>query len=455
MSTRQLADLSDPRLHTPQHHDGFVVRTTERWHERIDPNTAMRFRDGRGKWTPVLAGRDIRVDRDGAWIDQYVRPWDVADAVRIEGMADAATAMIEMTRPDGALVERDGDTYVLSAARPVLKRWLLDLELAIAKLEPADDVVVQADPLLPGTQHVLHGDEARVYKLRVTDNAAPLGTWAFSSKGGDWLAPLHGPALENFLHEGRTMKVGWRWSDMREGRVENVSGGKTFAALAGTTAAAGALAIAVGPIVLVAGALPLGGGGHMGGSGGGGLSSLGNAPIGGGGNGGTIGKESADWSPQLAPAASANAGPLFATDANVHSIIRPIVAVDAVSSIHRDYMSSGVSARLRFLDIIEIGGGTRETFTHGMAGWQRQTTGMFQLGLHLPLDAGFHYALPVGFEVGGGGSVGLDLRIPWGFRYSTGHWLATITPATPQYTRIDGEPHKWSLASGFELGTSF
>jgi len=111
--------------------------------------------------------------------------------------------------------------------------------------------------------------------------------------------------------------------------------------------------------------------------------------------------------------------------------------------------------RLRFGEIFEIGGGARATLARTMTGTSRQTTGMFQVGLHLPLDAGYRYAIPVGFEVGGGGDVAYDLRMPWGVRYSSDRWFATLSPATPQYAHIRDQPRRWSITSGVELGATF
>ena len=90
-------------------------------------------------------------------------------------------------------------------------------------------------------------------------------------------------------------------------------------------------------------------------------------------------------------------------------------------------------------------------------GWSRSTTGVFQMGLHLPLDAGLRIAIPLGFEAGRGGEIASDLRFPWGVRYTSasGRWFATLTPATPAYLHVRDEPGRWSLMTGTELGATF
>jgi hypothetical protein len=108
--------------------------------------------------------------------------------------------------------------------------------------------------------------------------------------------------------------------------------------------------------------------------------------------------------------------------------------------------------------VFEIGGGVRSDETRdAMMGWHRATTGDFQVGVHLPLDAAQRIAVPLGFEVGGGGDIARDLRFPWGLRYTSasGRWFATATPATPSFLHVHGEPSRWSLVSGGEVGVTF
>lgn len=422
-SIRPLADLADPRLRTPDHAGGFVVH-----HERLDPNTVFRFGDAHGRWSRGIAGHQLRVDRDGAWTDTFVHPWDAADAVRIAGMPEIAAESIERVRPVGALLERDGEAYVLSGPRPTLERWLRELELAVARLEPEETVSID-DPRHPGTTRLLDNDDAKLYQLRERERGATLGTWSFSAKGGPWQGEISGIELVDFVDLGRRVRVGWKWADIAHANVENINGGKTLVGLVLVSAAAvsfaglGAIANGAGLPAPHAPAIPAGGGAAV----------------------------DPSWKPDLAPATSASAPHLFTTGARVRAIIRPIVTLDAATTLHRDLTSSGVSARIRFMDIFEIGGGARETIANG----HRQITGMFQTGLHVPLDAAFHYAVPLGVEVGGGGDVAIEVRVPWGVRFQTGRWLATLLPASPQYLHVDGQPRRWSLASGVELGATF
>jgi hypothetical protein len=407
-TTRTLGDLADPQLRMPNHATGFVLGR-----ERIDPNTVFRFGDASGQWSEGVAGGNLEIDGSGVWTDERVFPWTAADAVRIEGMPDAAAARIEKAKPAGALLERDGEAYVLSAPRPVLQRWLLELELAVARLQPEDVITI------PGTHVILQEDDAKLYQLREIDRGASLGTWSLSSHGEPWQAAIHGVPLFDFLAKGRKLRIGWKWSEVARVQVDNVDGPKSVAAFV----------LASASIVSFVGIAPM----------------LEHWPF-------WPDKHATSWNADLAPAASASAAPLFTTGARVRSIVRPVVTLDGAASIRGDqYYASGVTARVRFFDLFEIGGGAREAVDTG----HRQTLGVFQAGFHARIDAEGHYAVPLGVDVGHGGDVIVDLRVPWGLRFSTGRWLATVLPASPQYIHLTGAPRRWTLASGVELGATF
>ena len=128
------------------------------------------------------------------------------------------------------------------------------------------------------------------------------------------------------------------------------------------------------------------------------------------------------------------------------------LVLDSSVALHGDLIGTGAIARIRLAEVVELGGGVRvdDVRGHGVS-----TTGLFQIGLRMPLGEHDRLALPVGFEVGGGGAVDVDLRFPWGVRAMSGRWSVTLDPATPQYLHIEGEPRRWSIASGVELGASF
>ncbi len=409
-TAHQIADTTDVRLRAPGHASGLVVD-----HQRIDPNTELRFRDRDGHWTMGISGRSLYVDREGAWLDHVVTAWDVADAVRIEGLSEPAAQLIQATFPDeGGTVERDGNAWVLAAHRTALKRWLQELELGIARLGAIDEVDV------PGESEPEHlqGDDAKLYVLEVQHMGAELGTWSFSSRGGAWQVPLRGAQLVEFLHAGRQLKMGWRWRDIAGIRVDNISGGMTLAG------------ILVGLV-----SIPITSDSRA-------VERMNAQP------------PAETWAPELAPPESLGARKLFTTSATVHAIVRPIVAFDSTLALRGDLFSSGVSTRVRLYDVFELGGGVRLAETRGMT-TTRQVTGMFQMGAHLPLDAAMHWAIPLGFEAGAGGHIDADVRFPWGLGYASGRWQVTALPATPQYLHVDGAPRRWSLASGVELGATF
>jgi len=435
MSTRTIADTADPRLRVPGHHEGFVVKTTEPWKERVDPATGIQFGDAHGRWSQNVGAGELKVDATGAWRDHFAYPWDAADAVRIEGMAEQAAALIEKTRTIGGLVERDGDAWVLSGGRTILERWLQEIEINVARQEPLEFVPVP-DPQTPGATRTLADDDAKLYQLRTIDKGTPLGTWSFSTRGGGWQLPMHGSELVRFLDGGRRVRTGWKWADIAHVRVTNLSGAKTLGGMALAVVATAGFFVAAGVV--------------------GGVSQAKDSSVPAGG--GSDGSETrvADWPADLAPTASDNARSLFATGAVVRWFIRPLVTFDGTAAYRGDFVASGMSARIRLFDMIEIGGGAREALTrNAMTGIERSTTGNFQLGMHLPFDAAHHYAGVFGLDIGGGGHVDLDLRVPWGLRFAQGRWLATVTPATPQFIRVDGLKGRWAAAGGVDLGFAF
>ena len=467
-STRQLANVSDLRLRTARHDRGFVVPTIDRWRERIDPNTKLRFHSGVAGWTARLSGGDLYVDAGGAWIDQQVPLSELADVVRISGLSPDAEAQLEETRPRDARLERDDDGWRVSGS--MLGGWLGEFEKAVARLDPAGaSVVVCGSPCVAATRRQLTGDDALMYSLRIVHSGEPLGTWRVYSKRQGWLPPVHGVALLALLDAGRATRVGWRWHDVDTIEVENISGGKTLGAIIGT-AAASVLLVPVG-LVLQGVSSSVGHGGAGASSGANAVGAAGNiaSRLGAGGAGETAGS----WTPELASTPDLGAGRMFSTGSRVRAVARLTLSLDGMVARRGQLIGTGVLARVRFGDVCEIGGGVRFLAAHdtmpvpnGLAlatsddqhGWSRAATGVFQIGAHLPLDAGFRVAIPLGFEASSGGVIEHDLRVTWGLRYTSadGRWFGSVYPAMPSHLRLDGESNgHWSVTSGADFGVSF
>ena len=415
-STRQLAAPGDVRLRTGGHGAGFVVGTTTPWKERVDPNTKLRLRNAEGAWSPVLEGRDLHVDDRGVWIDSGSIPalrW--ADQIEIAGAPAQLLDAIEAARPADGELRANGTAWIMSGA---LRPWM----------------------------------EALAGRPEIDER---LASFRVHTPQQGWRAPLYGSRFIDGLRRSFDSKVGWRWDEVAQIRVQNLSGGKTLAAIIGTSA----LAIVIAPIALAYG----------------GLRSVGNhggAPVRPISIDGTkveaaarIVDEAFDpervtvpgsWAPQLAASESTHARPLFSTGANVRSVIRPTLELDAGAATDGDLMGTGLLARIRLGDVFEIGGGVREVMSRDDRGWKRSTTHVFQAGLHLPLDAGYRFAIPLGFEASGGGAVAHDIRIPWGFRYTRGRTFITAMPATPGWMRTTSQrTGRWSWNASAAFGVSF
>ncbi|MBA3464667.1 MAG: hypothetical protein H0T46_32340 [Deltaproteobacteria bacterium] len=419
-STRQLAAPGDARLRTGGHRAGFVVDTTTPWNERIDPNTKVRLRNADGAWSTVLDGRDLHVDGRGVWIDSGSIPalrW--ADQIEIAGAPPELMDAIEAARPAAGELRADGDAWIMGGPPGVLRPW-------IAALAP-------------------------------TELDSRLASFRIHTPQQGWRRPLYSSRFVDGLRMSFDSKVGWRWDDVAQIRVQNLSGGKTLAAIIGTSA----LAIVVVPIALAYG----------------GLKSVGNhggaptRPLELDGQGAELAARIVDeafdpdrvtvrgsWAPQLAATESVDARPLFSTGANVRSVIRPTIELEAGAASAGDLAGTGLLARIRLGDVFEIGGGVRQVMSRDETGWKRSTTHVFQAGLHLPLDAGYRFAIPLGFEASGGGAIAHDLRIPWGLRYTskTGRYFVTAMPATPGWMRTTSQrTGRWSWNASAAFGVSF
>ncbi len=441
--TRTVAGQVSPQLRTAGHSQGFAVSTTSIWRQRMDPAATVRFRASDGRWGDWLSAFDLRVDEHGAWVKRTVSNGELADEIRITGLAEDLSDTIEKTRPLVATVTRDGGTWILTGPRSEMVTWAHALELAIAHRVRGEQPCATIDVCTRSQQ-----DSSALYHLRVTRRGDPLGTWQLVSKEQGRSAPVTGHRIDKLLNDQHETLVGYDWNAITDVQIKNVSGPRTLAAVLGTSAVA---------VVFLPVALVLRAGSTSSGSGSSGSSGASGAgrPLSGGGELGLT-RTKGEWEPRLASHASLDARPLFTTGARVRSIIRVTAAVDATAATNADFFASGVIARVRIMEMLEIGGGVRQSFTHIDSTTRRSTSAVFQLGLHLPLDASGHVAFAFGVENGSGGAIARDVRLPWGPRFQSGRWLVSLQPATPSYLRMNNvDKGRWSFNIGGEVGLSF
>lgn len=459
-STRQLASPADPHLRAPIRGDGIVVPTQTRWKERIDPNTRLWLRNTDGTWSDRLEARDLHVDQRGLWVDRGVlRIANYADEVELVGVTPELLAVIEEARPAAGELIQDGEAWRMRGSVDSLRRWLEALEAELTPTGNARRVVAMCvDQVACGS---LSDADARA-RARYAAFDVRLAQIRIHTPQQGWRQPLYRSRLIDALRIGVTSKVGWPWERVAAIQVENLSGGKSLAAIVGTMA----VAVVVLPIAMVADSMPGQGfrpnsSGGSGGSGGSGVRLA----------GGVVDVlERADtasshgapmrgaWQPELASTESVRAKPMFSTRAQVHAIIRPTLALDTSVAKTGDLVGTGLIAKLRLMDVFEIGGGVRLVGTRDDRGWHTSTTHVFAMGTHLPLDAAHRFALPIGFEASGGGNIAHDVRIPWGFRVTqrSGRWFGTVMPATPAWMRTTSEKTgRWTLNGSVEVGVTF
>jgi hypothetical protein len=451
-STRQVADHGDLRLRSPGHRTGFTMKTESMWKSRVDPNTGLRFHSVANGWSDWALGRALHVDADGVWVDREYQLAMLEDRVRVEKLTPALAHRLEAVRPDGAVLEHvEAETYRLHGQGDRLSTWLEAYEMLILGLRLDDQGAKPCQETVKGPRPTVTDACVELHRARA---AGPrMGDWFLYTKHGWSSAMKVHVVAEKLKGGGVSAKAGWRWDEIDKIEVRNISGGKTYAAILLTSA----VAVALAPVALLVrgGSIAsgkTGGSSGSGGSGGGAGSAL---RIGGGGADGET-KTDTDWEPAFGRPHNEKARPLFSIGSRVRSIVRPTLALDGSAATRGDYYTTGVIGRLRFAELVDIGGGLRMTESLRNDGrWTASRTGVFQLGMHLPFDAAHHVAGLLGFEIGGGKTVETDFRLTWGTRFSSGRWFATVNPGSPSYMRRDDRKGRWSLASGLEIGAGF
>ncbi|HEY4178600.1 MAG TPA: hypothetical protein VGM90_17250 [Kofleriaceae bacterium] len=430
-TTRTLASFGG--LEGGGHRTGFALKTTTPFRSRVDANSTFYLQSKDGAWSSPVKARDAYADANGIWIaKESVLMHDVLDFIELDGVNPITGTLLAATQPAGGeLVHAPGtDHYVLQGGHKAVGAWLGDVATRIRGSE--------SDALHAPLFRIV-GSNDQGYR-RVVINAA----------------------LDEFDGIDASSKFGWAWKDIGAVEVENPSAGKTF----GATVGIAALTAALLPVALAAGALgggstgnfhfghprhPSGGGAHPG-------LEIAAQVIDAGTRPSTPHATSDQFDATLAFAPVASTSRMFTTAARVHGIIRGTLALDSSVAYAGDHLGAGLIAKVRLGEMFELGAGAREVTTHDAMGWRASTTPVIAANWHLPLDAEYRFAIPVGFEVSWGGQVAHDVRFPIGLRYTThdGRYFGTLYPATPQHVRVDSEKNgRWSLATSLELGVSF
>jgi hypothetical protein len=417
-STRFLASPRNPQLIAGENGTGVVVNTTTRWQERIDPNTSLWLQRGDGAWSRELHGRELHGDARGLWIDSHVQVGRHADRVDLVGADVDLLDALEARRPPDAELYQEGETWSLRGSADAMRLWIAAIEADVDAGSFAHDITLQSIQI-----HTPHG----------------------------WRPPLYHSRLIDGLRMEFHAKVGWEWNEIAAVVVQNLSGGKTLGAIVGSVA----LSVVAIPFAFVARGgsyarqvqgprpAPLTASANV-------LNAIGAAA--------ESAKPIATWTPRLGSSESLHAKPLFSTGAKVRAIVRPTLSLDGSLASKGDRYSTGVIARARFVDAFELGAGVRQVFSRTNDVWTRSTTPVIQLGAHLPLDAGFRFAIPLAAEVSFGGAVRYELQLPWGLRYTSasGRYFVTAQPVTPSWLRTTTTPNgRFAWSASTELGFSF
>ncbi len=365
-----------------------------------------------------------------------------------------------------------------------------------------------------GRELVLKDQRGRSVRL------GPNSKIRFLVRGGKWTSWVEGRRLyvnrvgASARFRRQPLQLVARWSDIYAAEVRNLSGGKTYGAVLGTT-------ILVGVVLLLLAGSAKGGGKGLGKA----LSGVGKgiarglahgalyhglrvgvhlprvyvAP--GGGpppgpadtappppstgqppagddagappppppppppSGGTAGAPPATPSANP-PAAWTTPLPAFSRLTNRRAAIRLLASVSAGSDlVTHDSLSAAGFIGLRAYDAFELAIGARQYYHHGTREaaeerYQSSWMAVLRIGAHLDLDARRWVALPIGLDIGGGHAQ-LHIRMNLGIRIRLTRWMHLgLYPFNPTYTLFKDQALKqeiawWSFPSELELAFTF
>ncbi|MFI5301947.1 MAG: hypothetical protein ACHREM_27980 [Polyangiales bacterium] len=457
-----VAELS--RVRSGDHADGTVVYGEDGGPVKLDPNSELRFTRRDGSTTGWITVRDLSVNDDGVFLLRDAGPSDLHSAL-VLGLTREEISDFERSRPEGAdWFARGEDGIELQGGAESLAPWIYAIE------------------------RVRHG--------------VP-GKWLFHCSPD--VGPFMSSDVLDAARKGVRVVDGLRWDDIQSAEVQNLNQGETAIAVVAVTA------IAVGVVTIVVASkgkinLPSGtfsGPSRVASSVGRGLPRVPRAlprihPHGGvridipdrvDSSTSSEPTESSTPLPTEAPAVPVEdvshegvetyglgaswleqprldgARPLFDGGARRQSIIRLVASLDTerdLSSTPRTHV--GVAATMRLYNFFELGGGLR------MLGASQAPDGtvvasallpFLRIGMHAELDAHRRFAIPFAVDLGGGGDIGLYMKLVFGLRvrvtdqWSLGAYVFNPTLLMYKDGSTMGGATQWSFPSGIETSFAF
>lgn len=410
-STNQVPAQGLGGIHAPRFEEG-VVYAEDGEAIRVDPNTHIRFHRTDGSWTPWRDARELWVAKDGVVVRGKIDLCDESTSVAATDLAPELLSALRATEPHPGALAMDG--AIVRVQDKSVCAWLRSAFAVAGK---------------------------------------PTGTWSVLNGAGIEVQ-LPGKEVLAYLDRGVATLDGIRWGDLTGAELENFSGGKS---LAGTIAVSAAV-VALLPLAMVARRAP-------------------NIPVGAIARvGAEVGVRAADAAITASAKESASAQGLETTDtlrgngydlpdaqdatplfdgvARRRSIARFGAGLDAGSAFNgASPWSSSAIAAVRFVDYFELGAGVR---------WLGRGSGadlakIFRVGFHAELDPHRRFAIPLLFDLGGGGDVRFTFRATFGMRVRVTDvlWVGVnpLNPTWVAYAPTAGARSNWSFPTSIE--TSF
>ncbi len=415
---------------SPQRTHAVVVRAANGDAARLDPHTLVRMKDQTGGWSRPLGAAHLYTSRRGLFA--YDRaPISLATRISVHGLGIVEQHALRQSKPPGAtLITPLGERWELQADPRQLDLWLR------AFLDATADGY--ADVIGGGTYCSKVACLERLRRRLFAKNAR--GFWRFDF-GRERSRAIPTRRLANVVDHGVRAWVGWSWHAIRSAELFEFSGPRTVGAVFGVSAAIAMMFS--GGLHALAATLPAKGGPRR------------------------------VFHPTSVGPPDSDARPLFSGHVRRRAAVQFIG--DAGSSVASggNWMVSGASAGVRFVDLFDVQVGFRHAYQRGAGpavavGFDGAAPvrdngrhGAFmvaRLGFHIPVDVDHRVAIPLSIDAGRGN--GSYFRANLGVRYRLSDKLFVgAYPFNPTRLRVttdsgDGKG-VWSWQSGLELGLSY
>ncbi|MCP4448329.1 MAG: hypothetical protein GY811_23765 [Myxococcales bacterium] len=393
---------------------------------RIDPNSNLRFSDGKGRFSPLLDAEDLRSDGKSLYAPHRM-PFDLVSTIEGAGLNEEEVLLLRFTRPSECkLSTPPGGPALMQGPDKLVRMWLVEfLDKREAELRTRGCLAEAGT----ATNRGLIGCRSGAVALG--------GRWTMIHGAGQSEA-IATAGLRELVDKGVPVYAGWDLESIREVEVHHLSGARTLL---------GMLAI---PTFFSGGA-------HV-------ASDLAKKGL-------------EDERRYLRPtifAARESVQPVFSDSFLRRSAIEGTLQLRTQLGHKGSMITSDVSVGARFFQVFDLKLG----FSHAMKRDYRRLGASLPgpksstsytplhgyyltggLGISAPLDAAKKFTIPVGVDLGAGS--GFFARFSAGLRHrvnsdlQVGVYVLNPTRVSFPETANPGSESYWTYQSGMDLEYAF